>query len=130
MIPTPDIGDLANITVRDLADLEAELGKPIGAVFEKLAGGDMSGLNVETLAGLLWLRLRKDDPDLTLEGSTTSTSGAQNQGPKRFGGPDSVTGLVVRLSRVWGCSPVALRDLNLAEMTAMGEVLRAESRAR
>ena len=35
---------------------------------------------------------------------------------------------VVRLSRVWGCSPVALRDLTLEELGAMGEVLPDEAR--
>lgn len=35
----------------------------------------------------------------------------------------------VRLSRVWGCSPVALRDLTLGELVEMGKVLAAERRA-
>ena len=38
-------------------------------------------------------------------------------------------GIAVRLSRVWGCSPVALRDLTLAELAEMGAVL-ADERAR
>jgi hypothetical protein len=41
-----------------------------------------------------------------------------------------VTEIRVRLARVWGCSPVALRELNLGELVAMGEVLDAERRAR
>jgi hypothetical protein len=36
----------------------------------------------------------------------------------------------VRLARVWGCSPVALRELTLGELVAMGEVLDAERRSR
>jgi hypothetical protein len=40
-----------------------------------------------------------------------------------------VTGLRVRLARVWGCSPVALRGLTLGELVAMGDVLDAEKRA-
>jgi hypothetical protein len=36
----------------------------------------------------------------------------------------------VRLARVWGCSPVALRGLTLGELVAMGAVLDAERRAR
>jgi hypothetical protein len=40
-----------------------------------------------------------------------------------------VIGLQVRLSRVWGCSPAALRDTTLAELAEMGAVLEAERRA-
>jgi hypothetical protein len=40
-----------------------------------------------------------------------------------------VTGLRVRLARVWGCSPVALRSLTLGELVAMGEVLDDERKA-
>lgn len=67
MSEAPDLGDLANITIRDLRDLEGVIGKPIGSLFASLAGGDMSGLDAETLAGLFWLRLRKDDPELSLD---------------------------------------------------------------
>jgi hypothetical protein len=41
-----------------------------------------------------------------------------------------VTGLVVRLSRVWGCSPAALADVTLDELAEMGAVLREEARRR
>ena len=44
-------------------------------------------------------------------------------------GPDSATGLRVRLARAWGCSPVALRDLDLGELAAMGDVLAEEASA-
>ena len=37
-----------------------------------------------------------------------------------------MTGVQVRLSRAWGCSPAALRDVTLAELAEMGDVLRAE----
>ena len=40
-----------------------------------------------------------------------------------------MTGLVVRLARVWGCSPVDLRDLTLDELAEMGAVLTDEARA-
>ena len=60
--------DLSNITIRDLRDLEKVLGQPIGSVFEAMAGGDMSGLTADTMAGLIWLRMRKDDPELTIDG--------------------------------------------------------------
>jgi hypothetical protein len=36
----------------------------------------------------------------------------------------------VRLSRAWGCSPVALRALTLGELWEMGAVLADEERAR
>jgi hypothetical protein len=38
--------------------------------------------------------------------------------------------LRVRLSRGWGCSPVALRGLTLGELAEMGAVLEAEERER
>jgi hypothetical protein len=83
---TIDVGALAGITVRDLGDLEEQIGKPIGALFEKLTEGDLSGLDSRTLAGLLWLRMRKDDPELTYDdvldvdlGTLTTTLAA---GPK------------------------------------------------
>lgn len=72
----PDLPDLSNITVRDLRDLEAVLERPIGSLFESLAGGDMSGLSADMLAGLLWLRLRKDDPALEFEGVLDMDLGA------------------------------------------------------
>ena len=59
--------DLENITLRDLRELEAVIGKPIGSLFEALAGGDMSALGTDLMAGLFWVRLRKDDPNITLE---------------------------------------------------------------
>ena len=40
-----------------------------------------------------------------------------------------MTGLVVRLSRHWGCSPAALRNVTLAELVEMADVLRAEQKA-
>jgi hypothetical protein len=40
-----------------------------------------------------------------------------------------VTEIRVRLSRAWGCSPVALRGLTIGELVAMGEVLDDERRA-
>jgi hypothetical protein len=64
---TIDVGALAGITIRDLGDLETEIGKPIGSLFEALQGGDLSGLDARTLAGLIWLRMRNDDPDLTYD---------------------------------------------------------------
>lgn len=36
----------------------------------------------------------------------------------------------VRLSRAWGCSPVALRELTVGELVEMAGVLRDEARAR
>ena len=59
--------DLSSITLRDLSELEKQLGTPIGALFEALAGGDMSALTTDLMAGLFWLRLRKDDPEITLD---------------------------------------------------------------
>ena len=59
--------DLSSITLRDLSELEKQIGKPIGALFEALAGGDMSALTTDLMAGLFWLRLRKDDPEVTLD---------------------------------------------------------------
>lgn len=86
----PNLGDLANITIRDLRDLEAVTGRPIGALFEKLAGGDMTGLDAETLAGLIWLRMRKDDPTLTLDDVLDldlGALGAGAAGPKAQAAP-------------------------------------------
>lgn len=40
-----------------------------------------------------------------------------------------MTAIRVRLSRSWGCSPVALRELTLGELVEMGRVLDAERRA-
>ena len=81
------MGDLANITVRDLKDLETLTGRPIGTLFQALAGGDMSGLDADTLAGLFWLRLRKDDPALTIEGVLDMDLGALGgPAPKVTGG--------------------------------------------
>ena len=59
--------DLSNVTLRDLRDLESMMGKPIGSLFAALSGGDISSLSADLMAGLFWLRLRKDDPDLTLD---------------------------------------------------------------
>ena len=88
MSATPDLGDLSNITIRDLRDLEGVIGKPIGALFSSLAGGDMAGLDAETLAGLFWLRLRKDDPELTLDDVLDLDLGALGgTGPKATAGP-------------------------------------------
>jgi hypothetical protein len=39
-----------------------------------------------------------------------------------------MTGLVVRLSRAWGVSPVALRDVTMGEMDEMAAVLEEERR--
>lgn len=36
----------------------------------------------------------------------------------------------VRLSRAWGCSPTALRDLTLGELVEMNATLRDEARRR
>ena len=66
-LPTGDDFNLANITLRDLRDLEGVLGKPIGSLFAALAGGDISALGADLMAGLFWLRLRKDDPAVTLD---------------------------------------------------------------
>ena len=83
-----EIGDLANITVGDLRDLEGVIGKPIGTLFAALSGGDMSGLDADTLAGLFWLRLRKDDPQLTLEDVYDLDLGALGEpAGKASGGP-------------------------------------------
>lgn len=41
-----------------------------------------------------------------------------------------MTGLAVRLSRAWGCSPAELRDITLAELVEMGTVLADEDEAR
>lgn len=41
-----------------------------------------------------------------------------------------MTGIIVRLSRHWGCSPVALRDLTIAELAEMAAVLKDEARRR
>jgi hypothetical protein len=80
--------DLSNITIRDLRDLEAVIGKPIGSLFESLAGGNLSGLDAETLAGLFWLRLRKDDPKITLDDVLDlDLGGLAPTGPKATGGP-------------------------------------------
>lgn len=83
----PDL-DLSNITVRDLKDLEGVIGKPIGSLFAALSGGDMSNLDADTLAGLFWLVLRKDDPELTLDGVLDLDLGALGQAvPKVSGAP-------------------------------------------
>jgi hypothetical protein len=89
VIPGVDVGDLANITIRDLRDLEGVIGKPIGSLFQSLAGGDMSSLDAETLAGLFWLRLRKDDPELSLDDVLDLDLGAlgPDAGPKATAGP-------------------------------------------
>ena len=130
---SPELGDLSNITVRDLRDVESVIERPIGALFTALSGGDMSLLDADTLAALLWVRMRKDDPELTLDDVfdlDLGALGAEISGPKSYGGPDSVTGLLVRLSRAWGCSPGALRDLTLAELAEMATVLGEEARRR
>jgi hypothetical protein len=73
---TIDVGALAGITVRDLGDLEEQMGKPIGTLFEALSEGDLSGLDARTLAGLLWLRMRKDDPAMTYDDALDLDLGA------------------------------------------------------
>ena len=83
--------DLSGITIRDLRELEKVLGKPIGSVFEAMAGGDMSGLTADTMAGLIWLRMRKDDPELTydavLDLDLAGLSGGSAADPKATGAP-------------------------------------------
>jgi hypothetical protein len=61
-----NLPDLSGVTLRDLKDLEHELGRPIGAVLSGLAGGDMSNIDADVLAGLVWIRLRRDEPAITL----------------------------------------------------------------
>ena len=134
---TIDVAQLSGITIRELSELETVMGRPIGALFAALGDGNMSGLDARTLAGLIWLRMRKDQPDLTYDdvldidlGSLSAPAGPEVNGGKSFSGPDSVVGITVRLARVWGCSPVALRELTLDELAAMGDVLADEARRR
>lgn len=86
---TINVTELSGITIRDLAELEGVIGRPIGALFAAIGEGDMSGLDARTLAGLIWLRMRRDDPELTYEGvmdidlgSLSQTSPAVNGSPK------------------------------------------------
>jgi hypothetical protein len=61
-----ELPDLTGVTMRDLKDLEGELGRPIGALLQGLAGGDMGAVDADVLAGLVWIRLRRDDPGVTI----------------------------------------------------------------
>jgi hypothetical protein len=74
--------DLSTITLRDLKDLEGMIGKPIGSLFAALSGGDVSELGADLMAGLFWLRLRKDNPELTLDAVWDMDLGGLNPGPK------------------------------------------------
>jgi hypothetical protein len=86
---SPALDDLSNITVRDLRDVESVIERPIGALFAALGGGDMSTLDADTLAALLWVRMRKDDPELTIEGVLDLDLGALGAeiSPKATGAP-------------------------------------------
>jgi hypothetical protein len=62
-----DLPDLRGITLRDLKDLERALERPIGIVMKSLADGDVSKIDADVLAGLVWIRLRREDPAVTLD---------------------------------------------------------------
>jgi hypothetical protein len=61
-----DLPDLTGVSMRNLKDLERELGRPIGKILQGLADGDMDSVDADVLAGLVWIRLRRDDPNVTL----------------------------------------------------------------
>jgi hypothetical protein len=82
---------MAGVRLRDLPDLEAAMGRPIGALFEALASGDLAEVDAMTFAGMIWLRMRRDDPGLTFEAVLDLDLGALEEeaddDPKDLPGP-------------------------------------------
>jgi hypothetical protein len=90
MTSASNLGDLAHITIRDLRDLEGVLERPIGSLFASLGDGDLSALDAETLAGLFWLRYRRDDPTFTYDDALDldlGAIGAASSAPKVTAAP-------------------------------------------